>query len=87
MSKRPLLIIALSSLVSISFAQQFTGFSSRYFGGVVQMPTNPSFVVKDYNGFELNLASASLMAGTNAYIFNKEWISDGYSKARIYPMT
>ena len=77
MHKRIMLTLAFPLLASLSSAQQFAGFSNKYFGGVVQIPTNPSFVVKEVNGFEFSLAAVSVMAGTNAYSFKKDWLTDG----------
>jgi hypothetical protein len=44
------------------------------------VPLNPSFIVKNEGGTEVKLFSASILFGTNAYNFSKDWMSGGLSR-------
>jgi len=67
----------LLNAVALSFlhtqAQQFTGLSGTEFATVNLVAFNPSFIVKSEKGIEVNVFSGSLMAGTNAYSFSKDY--------------
>ena len=54
--------------------------ANTQFAQISILPLNPSFVVKPENGIELNVFSGSLVFGTNAYNFSKEWFTGGLSR-------
>ena len=74
-----ILSIFLLFAASGTGAQQFAGTSGLYQPGVSQVPFNPAWVTSANSGLEINLFAASAMAGTNAYVFNTDWMSGGMS--------
>lgn len=55
-------------------AQQFIGINSSTYTAIQNMPSNPAWVNNSANGIEVNAISLSTLFGTNAYLFNKDWI-------------
>ena len=81
MLARTCLLFTLLLNVTHTSAQQFIGMSANtQFAQISILPLNPSFVVKPENGIELNVFSGSLVFGTNAYNFSKEWFTGGLSR-------
>jgi hypothetical protein len=77
MKKAQLLLVTLLT-VTVSPAQQFVGFPiSSQLPSILQVPQNPSFIVKEQKGMEVNLFSASALGGTNAYGFSKDYFTEG----------
>ena|SRR5690606_528600 len=70
----PLLILPLFTM-----AQQFVGLNTTDYSAINHMPTNPAWVNNADNGMELMLFSASGLAGTNAYTFQKAFIFGGFN--------
>lgn len=55
-------------------AQQFIGIQSSTYTAIQNMPYNPAWVNNSSNGIEVNAFSFSTLFGTNAYLFDKEWV-------------
>jgi hypothetical protein len=82
--KRLFFILSLFTFQSlISHAQQFPGLSSANMPSVCFIPFNPAFVVKPEKGLEFRIFSASVMVGTNAYSFKKDYFAEGMQGGAI----
>ncbi len=69
------LTVLLIAIISYSAnAQQFIGIQSSTYTAIQNMPYNPAWVNNSANGIEVNALSISTLFGTNAYLFNKEWV-------------
>lgn len=61
-----------------AFAQQFIGNSLSEYTAVQMVPSNPAWVCNSETGVEIYAFGYSAMAGTNAYLFDKNWVLGGY---------
>ncbi len=73
----PLLLPALLIYTNLH-AQSFTGLPAGQITAIQLMPQNPAWVNNSENGTEINIFSASGLAGTNAYYFSKDFATNGF---------
>lgn len=74
--------IVLAAITSLSYqvkAQQFVGLNHHEYTAVQNIPNNPAWVTKSANGLEAQLFSINILAGNNAYVFEKEYILGGFN--------
>lgn len=67
-------------------AQQFIGINSSTYTSIQNIPYNPTWVNSSSSGIEINAFSFSTLFGTNAYLFDKEWVlSSGFPTSGTTP--
>lgn len=60
-----------------SEAQQFIGLTTNNYPAIMQLPLNPALVNNALTGAEVNIISANVLAGNNAYQVSGGWLMKG----------
>jgi outer membrane protein OmpA-like peptidoglycan-associated protein len=69
--KKPLLLIAVGLMAISAFSQQYNGYVYDNYAGTQSLLFNPANVAGSKYKIDINLVSASMLAGTNAYELDK----------------
>src|SRR5687767_2723037 len=70
--KKPLLLIAVVLMAISAFSQQYNGYVYDNYAGTQSLLFNPANVAGSKYKIDINLVSASMLAGTNAYELDKK---------------
>lgn len=74
-----LVFIILTTTSASLFAQQFLGLDTRPQSHIQQMAYNPAWVTGAETGTEVMVFSFNVLAGTNAYSFDRDFIIGGFN--------